>query len=75
VITVFDRALTRPWTVDKTFRRSPDPQPEWPEHYCHVTNNRIVLGKEAYLLNEEGLLMPTRKDQPPPDLQFFTPMR
>jgi hypothetical protein len=72
VITVFDRALTRPWTVDKTYRRNPEPQPDWPEHYCHVTNNRIVLGKEAYLLNEEGLLMPTRKDQPPPDFQFFT---
>jgi len=73
VITVFDKALTRPWTVDKTFRRNADPQPEWPERYCHVTNKRIVLGKETYLLNEEGILMPTRKDQPPPDLQFFTP--
>jgi len=72
VITVFDHALTRPWTVDKTFRRNPDPQPDWPEYYCHVTNKRIVLGKEAYRLNEEGILMPTRKDQPPPDLRFFT---
>jgi hypothetical protein len=75
VITVFDRALTRPWTVDKTFRRNSDPQPDWPERYCHVTNNRIMLGNEAYLLSEDGLLMPTRKDQPPPDFQFFTPAR
>jgi hypothetical protein len=75
VITVFDRALTRPWSVDKTFRRNLDAQPEWPEHYCHVTNKRIVLGKETYLINDEGLLVPTRKDQPPPDLQFFTPAR
>jgi hypothetical protein len=74
-ITVFDRALTRPWSVDKTFRRNLDPQPEWPERYCHVTNNRIVLGKETYLISDEGLLVPTRKDQPPPDLQFFTPVR
>jgi hypothetical protein len=73
VITVIDRALTRPWTVDKTFRRNPDPQPDWPEHYCHVTNNRIVLGNEAYRLSEEGLLMPTRKDQPTPDFRYFTP--
>ena len=72
VITVFDKALTRPWTVDKTFRRNPDPQPDWPEHYCHVTTNRIVLGGQAYRLNEEGILMPTRKDQPPPDLRYFT---
>ena len=75
VITVLDRALTRPWTVDKTFRRNSDPQPDWPERYCHVTNNRIMLGNEAYLLSEDGLLMPTRKDQPPPDFQFFVPAR
>src|SRR5499425_1354196 len=60
VMTVFDRALTRPWTVDKTFRRNADPQPDWPERYCHVTNNRIMLGNEAYLLSADGLLMPTR---------------
>jgi hypothetical protein len=73
VVTVFDKALTRPWTVDKTFRRNPDPQPEWPESYCHVTNKWLVLGGEVYLLDEQGILMPTRKDQPPPDLQFFKP--
>jgi len=72
VITVFDHALSRPWTVDKTFRRNPDPQPDWPEHYCQVTNHNLELGGEAYRLNEEGILMPTRKDQPPPDLQYFT---
>ena len=72
VITVFDHALSRPWTVDKTFRRNGDPQPDWPERYCQVTNNRIVLGKEAYRLNEQGILMPSRKDQPPPDLRYFT---
>jgi hypothetical protein len=74
VITVFDKALTRPWTVDKTFRRNPDPQPEWPEFYCHVTSNRIVIGGQAYRMDAEGVLMPTRKDQPPPDLQYFSPM-
>jgi hypothetical protein len=72
VITVFDHALTRPWTVDKTFRRNADPQPDWPEYYCHVTNKRIVLDKETYLMDEERVLMPTRKDQPPPDLRYFT---
>jgi hypothetical protein len=74
VITVFDRALAQPWTAHKTFRRNADPQPDWPEYYCHVTRNRIVLDKETYLLNEERILMPTRKDQPPPDLRFFTPL-
>jgi hypothetical protein len=73
VITVFDRALTAPWTVEKTFRRNPEPRPDWPEYYCMVTNNRIVLDKETYLLNEQRILMPTRKDQPSPDLRFFPP--
>ena len=68
---MFDRALTRPWTVDKTFRRNPDPQAEWPERYCHVTTKWLVLGKEAYRLNEEGILVPTRNNQPPPDLRYF----
>jgi hypothetical protein len=73
VITVFDHALARPWTVDKTFRRNADAQPDWPESYCHVTNDRIVLGNETYRLNEEGILTPTRKDQPTPDLRYFKP--
>jgi hypothetical protein len=71
VITVFDHALTRPWTVDKTFRRNANSQPDWPEDYCHVTNNRIVLGKDSYLLDEDRILMPSRKDEPPPDLRYF----
>ena len=73
VITVLDHALTRPWTVDKTFRRNADPQPDWPEYYCHVSNDRILLGNETYRLNEEGILMPTRKDEPQPDLRYFKP--
>jgi hypothetical protein len=73
VITVIDHALTQPWTVDKTFRRSAQAQPDWPEEYCHATNRRLVLGSENYLLNDEGVLMPTRKDQPPPDLRYFKP--
>ena len=73
-ITVFDGALIKPWSVDKTFRRNLDSSRTGPST-IHVTNNRIVLGKETYLISDEGLLVPTRKDQPPPDLQFFTPAR
>src|SRR5262249_3287690 len=43
VITVTDHALTRPWTVDKTFRRTAAARPEWPEDYCHVTTRWLVL--------------------------------
>jgi hypothetical protein len=71
VITVFDHALTRPWTVDKTFRHNADARPDWPEIYCHVTNRWVVIGNEAYRLNDEGFLTPTRKGQPAPNLQFF----
>ena len=74
VITVFDHALTKPWTVDKTFRRNSDPQPDWPEIYCHVNNKRIMVGNENYRLDDEGVLMPTRQDQPPPDLKYFKPI-
>ena len=71
VITVFDHALTRPWTADHVLRRNPDPHPDWPESYCHVDNKRVVLGDETYRLSGDGLLMPVRKDQPPPDLRYF----
>jgi hypothetical protein len=70
-ITVFDHALTRPWSVDKTFRRSTNAHPSWPEFYCTEGNNQVVLGKENYFLSADGLLMPTKKDQAPPDLKYF----
>jgi hypothetical protein len=74
VITVLDHALTRPWTADKTFRRNADAQPDWPEDYCRVTNRRLVLGKEVYLLSDQDVLLPTRQDQPPPDFRYFKPV-
>ena len=74
-ITVIDHALTRPWSVDKTFRRSPNPRPRWNETSCVEGNNQVVVGKENYFLSADGDLMPTRKDQPPPDLKYFKPAR
>src|SRR4051812_32219379 len=70
-ITTYDHALMRPWSVDKTWRRNPNPYPIWAEGHCSEGNNQIGLGKENYFLSAEGLLMPTRKDQPPPDLRYF----
>ena len=72
-ITVFDHALTRPWSVDKTFRRNPNPRPKWREASCTEGNNQVVIGKENYFLSADGNLMPTRKDQGPPDLKYFKP--
>jgi hypothetical protein len=70
-MTVIDHALTRPWTVDKRYLRSPDPRPAWTEYYCGESNAQVTIGKEHYFLSGDGTLMPTREDQPPPDLRYF----
>jgi hypothetical protein len=54
---------------DKTYRRMPNPT--WAEDNCSENNNHVEIAGEGYFLSAEGLLMPTRKDQPPPDLRFF----
>jgi hypothetical protein len=75
VFTVIDHALTRPWTADKRFRRNPSPRPIWVENFCSENNNHVVIGNEAYYLSAEGFLMPSRKDQRPPDLRYFNQSR
>jgi hypothetical protein len=70
-ITTIDHALTRPWTVDKRYVHNPNPRPDWPEFYTTENNNQIGIGKENYFLSGDGMLMPAKKDQPPPDLRYF----
>jgi hypothetical protein len=70
-ITVFDHALTRPWSVDKTFVRDPNPHPTWARTSCVEGNHQIVIGAENYFMSADGLLMPAKKDQAPPDLKYF----
>ena len=70
-ITVIDTALTRPWTITKKYLRNPDKNSVWRETVCAENNHHVVIGKENYFLSADGHLMPTRKDQPPPDLKFF----
>jgi hypothetical protein len=53
-ITVIDHALTRPWTVDKKYVRSPDARPDWPEIVCGENNAEVNIGKEHYMVNAEG---------------------
>jgi hypothetical protein len=74
-ITLFDHALTRPWSVFKTYRRNPDPHPVWREENCPGTTVLQKIGNELYFKGADGDLMPTRKDQPPPDLRYFTQSR
>jgi hypothetical protein len=70
-ITVFDHALTRPWGVDKTFKRDPNPHPSWARTGCVEGNQQVMIGKENYFISADGLLMPAKKDQAPPDLKYF----
>ncbi len=71
-ITTIDNALTRPWTVIKDYRRTPTNQPIWwYETVCSENNVHVSIGKENYFLSGDGLLMPAKKDQPPPDLRYF----
>ena len=72
-ITVFDHALTRPWTVDKKYVLNPNPRPNWVENYCTESPTMIAIGGESYFLSGDRLLMPVRKNQPPPDLRYFKP--
>jgi hypothetical protein len=70
-ITTIDNALTRPWTLTKNFNRDSNPQPVWHEFICAEDNPWLKIGKDNYFLSADGYLMPTRKDQPPPDLRYF----
>lgn len=73
-MTTIDHALTRPWTVDKKYVHNSDLRADWPEYYITEENAQIVIGKENYFLSAEGLLMPAKKNQAPPDLRYFKPI-
>jgi hypothetical protein len=70
VITTFDSALTKPWTVTQSYRRAAGARPLWTERICSEDGQTIRIGEEDYALRD-GLLMPVRKGQPPPDLRYF----
>jgi hypothetical protein len=68
-ITTIDHALTRPWVITRKYKR--DRHPSWLEFNCSENNPQITIGNQSYYLGPDGDLMPTRKDQPPPDLKYF----
>jgi len=70
-ITVIDHALTRPWTVTRGYVLNPDPKPQWNEFICAEGNGHVFIGKDNYFISADGLLMPSRKGQEPPDLRYF----
>ncbi len=74
-ITVIDNALIRPWSVMKAYRRNANPQPIWVEYVCAEGQQLVRIGNESYMLSVDGLLMPTRKGQAPPDMRYFKQSR
>ena len=74
-ITTIDHALTKPWTVTRTYRRSNDRRPEWLEMNCAEGNTHVHLGNENYFIGADGLLMPAKKNQAPPDLKWFKQLK
>jgi hypothetical protein len=74
-ITTIDHALTRPWTTTKNYRRNEVSQPVWLEFVCAESNPWLTVGKDTYYLSGDGYLVPTRKDQSPPDTRYFSQPR
>jgi hypothetical protein len=72
-ITTIDHALTRPWTIVKNYRR--ERNAIYSEGYCAVDNPHVKIGNENYMLSTDGLLMPAKKGQKPPDLKYFQQTR
>jgi len=68
-VTTFDHALTRPWTVIKTYHHVRNPI--WIEAICAEGNEHVRIGTEIYMISADGHLMPAKKGQAPPDLRYF----
>ena len=71
-ITTVDHAFVRPWSSARIYRRNR--QGVWLENECS-DNGHVYFGKEDYFVSADGYLMPTKKDQPLPDLRYFEPAR
>jgi hypothetical protein len=70
-IALTDHALTRPWSALKSYRRSAEKYPIWREENCPGITRLTQIGNEIYMRAADDRLMPTRRDQPPPDLRYF----
>ena len=45
--------------------------PIWVEAICSENNDHIRIGDEVYMRSANGILMPAKKGQRPPDLRYF----
>jgi hypothetical protein len=70
-ITVIDHALTRPYVKLQKATRNPNPRPAWHSDVCSEDNTWVRIENEPYYLSADGKLMPSKKNQVPPDLHYF----
>ncbi|HLK84000.1 MAG TPA: hypothetical protein VKT99_21260 [Xanthobacteraceae bacterium] len=70
-ITVFDHALTRPYSKTQKAIRNPNPRPVWIANVCSEDNIHVSIENEQYYRSADGKLMPSKKNQAPPDLRYF----
>ncbi len=70
-ITVIDHALTRPWTWTRPFGATRPRTRSGAGISCTEGTNNVAIGTDNYLMSGDGILMPTKKDQPPPDPRYF----
>jgi hypothetical protein len=68
-VTTMDNSLTRPWSVQKTYKRQA--RVWWPEDNCVEGQGHVTIGKENYFLSGDGTILPSHKGQAPPDLKYF----
>jgi len=68
-LTVYDNALTGPWTVTKSMKR--EREPIWVESVCNEDNLQVNIENEHYMLNSARELMPAKKGQRPPSQKHF----
>ena len=64
--------------VDGAQDLQPQPGPRtwvWLEENCPAQTRLIQIGSELYFKGADDKLLPTRKDQPPPDLKYFDQTR
>jgi len=70
-VTIFDHALTRPYSKLQMANRNPNPRPVWFSDVCSENNNWVRIDGQNYYLAADGKLMPSKKGQAPPDLSYF----
>ena len=71
-VTTIDHALTRPWTVTRSYHRDTSRAATAVDRdLLHRGQSSRVPQRAQLHRSGDGNLMPARKDEPPPDLRNF----